>query len=283
MIYTDISLRPSPNYPTYPPYHKGDYLEDYFYNRFTKERPKTVREYIGISWTTLYCDNKDQNLQSFLDSLDANKKYFTVMQHDDAPKHRLPKDTICFSAGGNVRGENIIPIPLICSKLLLEDIEKVNKTILASFVGSLTHNIRHELVKYFYNKSDCEIHVKNWTPYIEHHNLNLFIETALKSKFLLCPRGYGLNSFRLYEAFQLGCVPVIITDIPYLPWNDELNWFDFSIIADKNQIQNLYNTLHSISDEKYYNLLKKGSEIYNKYFTLDGMYKNILKRLYNGY
>jgi len=25
------NLRPSANYPIYPPYHKGDYLEEYFY------------------------------------------------------------------------------------------------------------------------------------------------------------------------------------------------------------------------------------------------------------
>ena len=56
----------------------------------------------------------DPNIQNFLNSLDPNRKYFTVSQHDDAPREFLPPDTISFSAGGN-RGN--IPIPLICSRM----------------------------------------------------------------------------------------------------------------------------------------------------------------------
>ena len=36
MIYTEDRFRIKPNYPTYPPYHIGDYLEDYFYNKFPR-------------------------------------------------------------------------------------------------------------------------------------------------------------------------------------------------------------------------------------------------------
>jgi len=279
MIFTREDLRPTPTYPTYPPYHLGYYLEDYFLNRFLQENPPTVRHYIGVSWTTLYCDNKDHHLQNFLDLLDPNEKYFTVMQHDDAPKHRLPKDTLCFSAGGNVSGANIIPIPLICSPIPHEK-TNVSKDILASFVGSLTHPIRIKMAQSMQDQKNIAIIGKNWTHHVNNNELKLFIDLALRSKFLLCPRGYGLNSFRLYEAFQLGCVPIIITDIPYLPWQDELNWNEFSIVIDEHNLSNLPHILNCISEEKYQDMLKKGFEIYTKYFTLDGMYNNILKRIY---
>ena len=279
MIYTGSDLRPNPQYPTYPPYHQGEYLEDYFYSQFVTNKPQSLRNYIGVSWTTLYCDNKDQNLQLFLDSLDPNEKYFTVMQHDDAPKHRLPKDTLCFSAGGNVRGENIIPIPLICSSLPYIK-KNEEKTLLASFVGSLTHPIRNDMAHHLNNKPNCEINVKNWSPHVDNNEFNNFINLASKSKFLLCPRGYGLNSFRLYEAFQLGCVPVIITDILYLPWTDELNWQDFSVIIHASNVDKIYDILNSIDQTTYNNMINKGIEVYDKYFTLNGMYQNIIKRIY---
>jgi hypothetical protein len=279
MIYTGSDLRPNPQYPTYPPYHQGEYLEDYFYSQFVTNKPQSLRNYIGVSWTTLYCDNKDQNLQLFLDSLDPNEKYFTVMQHDDAPKHRLPKDTLCFSAGGNVRGENIIPIPLICSSLPYIK-KNEEKTLLASFVGSLTHPIRNDMAHHLNNKPNCEIKVKNWSPHVDNNEFNNFINLASKSKFLLCPRGYGLNSFRLYEAFQLGCVPVIITDILYLPWTDELNWQDFSVIIHASNVDKIYDILNSIDQTTYNNMINKGIEVYDKYFTLNGMYQNIIKRIY---
>ena len=279
MIYTGLDLRPTPQYPTYPPYHQGNYLEDYFYSHFVVNKPIVARNYIGVSWTTLYCDNKDQSLQVFLDALDPNEKYFTVMQHDDAPKHNLPKDTLCFSAGGNVRGDNIIPIPLICSPIPYI-IQNAEKTLLASFVGSLTHPIRTEMANSLNNKPNCVINVKNWSPNVDNNEFNNFINLASKSKFLLCPRGYGLNSFRLYEAFQLGCVPVIITDILYLPWTDELNWKEFSVIIHACDVDKIYDILNSIDQTTYSNMINKGIEVYDKYFTLNGMYQNIIKRIY---
>ena len=279
MIYSKEILRPKPLYPTYPPYHEGDYLEDYFYNKFILNNPSTNRDYIAISWTTLYCDNKGKDIQLFLNSLDESKKYFTISQHDDAPKHKLPHDTLCFSAGGNVSGKNIIPIPLVCSKIPEHLLQKAEKTYIGSFVGSLTHPIRIQMANTLSGKSEYNIWIKQWSPTVNKPEFELFLELASKSKYLLCPRGYGLNSFRLYEAFQLNCVPVVITDKPYLPWQDELNWNDFSILIDQNNISNIDNILKNINDKQYEKLLTTGKKIYSSYFTLDGIYDNIIKRL----
>lgn len=279
MIYSKQEFRPKPSYPVYPPYHDGDYMEDYFYKKFIENNPSLDRDYIAISWTTLYCENKDKDIQSFLNSLDPNKKYFTVLQHDDAPRHILPPDTLCFSAGGNVSGKNIIPIPLICSQLQTELIIKEEKKYTASFVGSATHPIRIKMSQTLFGKDDYQIWIKQWSPSVHKSEFELFLELASKSKYLLCPRGYGLNSFRLYEAFQLNCVPVIITDKLYLPWQDELNWNEFSILIDENNINNIDSILKNINDEQYEKLLITGKKIYSSYFTLDGMYDNIIKRL----
>ena len=147
MIHTRNDFRPVPTYPVYPPYHIGDYIEDFFYKKFIEESPTVARNYIALSWTTLYCQNQDPGIQNFLNSLDQSKSYFTVCQHDDAPRHSLPPDTLCFSAGGNVSGSNIIPIPLICSELSKELILKEEKQYTASFVGSVTHPIRIKMAQ----------------------------------------------------------------------------------------------------------------------------------------
>ena len=277
MLHTSPQFRPKPQYPTYPPYHVGDYLEDYFYNQFTQDMPNVTRDYIAVSWTTLYCDNKTEGLQDFLNSLDPTKKYFTILQHDDAPKHTLPPNTICFSAGGNVISDKTVPIPLICSKL--PPIESSEKKYLATFVGSNTHPIRQIMCAALQEKNNCPIYLKNWSPHVNKNEFDLFIEYATQSKYLLCPRGYGLNSFRLYEAFQLNCVPVIITDKMYLPWQDELDWTTFSVPINNNDISSLYEKLNSISEDKYMKLLNHGKEIYESHFSLNGMYNNIIKRL----
>ena len=51
-----------------------------------------------------------------------------------------------------------------------------------------------------------------------------FVELMSRSVFALCPRGYGRTSYRMYEALQLGCIPVYIHDEPWLPYADELDW-----------------------------------------------------------
>lgn len=279
MIYTRDNLRPVPTYPVYPPYHIGDYIEDFFYKKFIEENPTVTRDYIALSWTTLYCQNQDPGIQNFLNSLDQSKSYFTVCQHDDAPRHSLPPNTLCFSAGGNVSGPNIIPIPLICSELSKELILKEEKQYTASFVGSATHPIRIKMAQALFGKSDYQIWLKTWSPSVDKPDFKLFLELASKSKYMLCPRGYGLNSFRLYESFQLNCVPVIITDKSYLPWQDELNWNEFSILINENNLTQIDEILKNIDDEQYNKLLRTGKNLYSFYFTLNGMYDNIIKRL----
>lgn len=278
MIHTKESLRPKPTYPVYPPYHQGHYLEDYFYSRFSQETPDIDREYIAISWTTLYVQEQKSEIQPFLDSLDPNKKYFTVLQHDDAPLHTLPPDTICFSAGGNYSGKNVIPIPLVCSKLPVI-FEETSRKYLASFVGSNTHPIRIKTAQHFGNRQDCHIYLKNWSPAVHSNEFDIFIQTALNSKFFLCPRGYGLNSFRLYEVMQLGCVPVVITDKFYLPWIDELDWSNFSVLIPECDIGMAYNKLLSMPTTMYERLKDTGKKLYQEYFSLGGVYNNIIKRL----
>lgn len=266
--------RPKPTYPSYPCYHTGLYLEDYFYNYYYNNNIETRRTFIPVSWTTLYIENKTSGLQQLLDSLDPNDSYFIISQHDDAVKEKLPKNTIRFCAGGNSGG---IPIPLVCSPIPKKDIPKNDKDLLCSFNGSITHHIRQKLVYTLKNKNHSIIEAGIWSISVGVEKYKRYLDVATRSRFLLCPRGYGPHSFRQYEAFQLGCVPVIITDIRFLPWEDTLNWDDFAIIT--NDIDNLYETLEKVSDERYNSMLATGQQIYNDYFTLEGTCKQIIKKL----
>ena len=58
-----------------------------------------------------------------------------------------------------------------------------------------------------------------------------FVELMSRSVFALCPRGYGRTSYRMYEALQLGCIPVYIHDESWLPYADELDWREFAVLV----------------------------------------------------
>lgn len=53
------------------------------------------------------------------------------------------------------------------------------------------------------------------------------------SKFILCPRGYGVSTWRIYEAMRAGRVPVILSDDWIPPFG--IDWNSFSIrVAEKD-------------------------------------------------
>lgn len=271
-------------YPIYPPYHSGFYLEEYFSNWWSTNKANIDRSYIDIFWTNIYCNIASKksppiNIQNEINKLDPNKAYFTVCQHDDGPMERLPPNTMIFSAGGNRTAGNIIPIPLICSPITNKLINEP-KTIFCSFVGSRTHPIRDMMLQRWSNDEDFIFAFQQyWTETVPKKNLTLFTTLTCKSKFTLCPRGYGKSSFRLYEAIQLGSVPVYISDSHYLPWADELDWSEFCVLIKPEQINDLKTILSSYSDNQIKKMVNTGQKLYNEYFSMEGMCKQIACRL----
>ena len=145
-IYRDFEdFRPTAQFPIYPPYHKGLYLEEYFCETAQNHHDPQNYIFIPIHWTNCYKSAHDgavPGLQNVLNSLSHEYKYFIVSTHDDAPRETLPPDTLCFGAGGNGGG---IPIPLVCSSILSPP--RLPKTLLASFIGSQTHPVRTEMAQ----------------------------------------------------------------------------------------------------------------------------------------
>lgn len=286
VLMKNDALRVKSVSPKYPPYHTGEYLEEYFFRRLNEENISSNREYIDVFWTNVFCNamfagKQYQNIQNELDqTLNPEGKYFTVSQFDDGPFENFPEDTLIFSAGGNREGDNIIPIPLICSPIPKELISSKEKTIFASFVGSRnTHPIRMDMCNHLSGKEGYKITAGNWSTTVPIENFKRFVDITCSSKFALAPRGYGKSSFRLYEILQLETVPVYISDVHYLPWMDELDWNDFCVPVNEDEIEDIDTILRSISDIEYNKLLENGRKVYEEYFSLEGMFRNIVKRI----
>ena len=269
--------RPSPEYPVYPPYHEGLYLEDTFYKLYKENNIISDRFYLPIFWTTCYCDNKTQGLQQALKSLNPNYKYFTVSQHDDAVREILPPDTICFNAGGNGGG---IPIPLVCSPIKDEIKPVVDKRdIFCSFVGSITHPIRAMLYSSYNNNPKYYFSAKNHSPSVSQDDLNNFLNITSRSIFSLCPRGYGKSSFRLYEVMQLGSIPVFIYDDKWVPFEDEIDWNDFSVLLHVSDLPRLDEILSSFSDEKINQMQNNVYKYWKNNFTMENIFEKIINKI----
>jgi hypothetical protein len=278
------------NKDTYPPFKNGLYLEEYFLNFIKHNNPITKRKYIPALWTNFQIEgwfsNKKNEMQQALDNWIFNNPssdgYFTIAQYDDGPKLNLPDNTIVFGAcSGN------IPIPLIYQDLnntliCLPKKSFNNKQILCSFVGNITSNhinpnVREIMFNILSNNTLFKmINSGGWTPSVNGNLQKIFIETTINSKFALAPRGYGRSSFRFFECFQLGTIPIYLwNDQNWLPFQDVINYDKLCIVLHINDIHKLEHILKSIDEEQYNNMWSYYNEI-KHLFELEGMCTQII-------
>jgi len=274
--------------PCYPPHHTGDHLEEAFV-KFWRENGSGQRKLIPVHWTAVYnhrvkeglgseSPNRDLRvkLQEYLDSLDKCGSYFVVCTHDDAPAERLPPDTLVFAAGGNAKKIDVA-VPLTCGSH--HGITDPVRTVFCSFVGSVTHPIRHRLLSSLYGKPGVIINASEWQEKVNPDSAALFKNLASHSVFSLCPRGYGSTSYRLYESIQLGSVPVYVSDRHLLPWSDEIDWSDFSVIVNSQEIDTLYDRLTSMNGKQVRQMQETLGSLWGDFFSVEASCRHISKRV----
>ena len=89
-----------------------------------------------------------------------------------------------------------------------------------SFIGSATSPIRKQLFRsgLFRDRTDVLIeNTSGWSNWDTsqpdfHVRRRRYGEVLLRSQFVLCPRGVGTSTYRLFETMQVGRVPVILSD-----------------------------------------------------------------------
>jgi hypothetical protein len=270
MIDTSI-FRPQIN-TTYPPFN-FQLFEEYFFKIYTEKNIVSERIYIPIFWTSLYVNrNYGQgdlsDVQDYLDNLDRNKKYFTIVQYDDNILNNLGElDILIFAMGGHGKyKENCYAIPLNCQEP--PGLQLKNKDIFASFTGSPTHHIRNKIYselsgnpKYILSSS-----IGYWH----------FRDVMSRSIFSLCPRGYGQTSFRICESLQVESIPVYIYDEPLIPFNDLLRFEEYGVLIHESNLSDIDSILSSISNSEIDRLVQNGREVYKSYYSYVGCFDKIL-------
>ena len=154
------------------------------------------------------------------------------------------------------------------------------KQILCSFVGTFTNTIRQKIYDTYKTNSEFDFTVvNNWSPVVDKNKQDSFITKTINSKFALAPRGYGRSSFRFFEIFQLGTIPIYIwDDIEWLPYKNIIDYDAFCISINISEINNLYKILSSINENTYNKMLQEYEKI-KKMFELEGMSEFIINNV----
>jgi Exostosin family len=154
----------------------------------------------------------------------------------DAPYQGL-EGAALFKTSANVRHGEVLPLPYVVldpgppSPVAGADLD-------LAFQGSLdTHPIREWMDRWRHSWT-MKVEVKAtprpfWLLTREERGewAQSYARQMRRTRFVLCPRGRGLNSRRFYEALAFGRVPVLITDAARLPLEGRIDWARFTVLV----------------------------------------------------
>ena len=111
----------------------------------------------------------------------------------------------------------------------------------ACFRGSINVPVRQRLIDASFNFKNPDYQItaiddSKWFNHNRNDKIDYLVEMT-NSKYVICPRGLGTTSYRLYETMQLGRVPIIISDQWVPPYN--LDWDSFSIRIAEHQVEQI--------------------------------------------
>jgi hypothetical protein len=105
-----------------------------------------------------------------------------------------------------------------------------------------------------------------------------------RAKFILAPRGYGRNSYRLTEVLQAGMIPIYVyDDFIWLPYYDVINWSEFAVIVKWNEFNESLPRLKNTSVNRIREMRLRVRELYETHFTPEAVFKHIFGFLRGGF
>lgn len=231
-----------PHLLNYPAYSKSYVMEADFYMYLQKNKhlltefPESADwHYLPVGWTDYYINSNNTLDKDKMDLLESEihkvlldpSKTFTVCQHDDGIVFNSV-DIITFLASR--KGSVGIDLPLLAKPLHFPRLlsRLFPRPFKSSFVGRIgTHPIRASILTTFSQLP--KVKIVNGYQGTSRYFLNMLL-----SRSVIAPRGYGGNSFRFYEAMQMGRVPILIGDRDTRPFKNYINWDECSFYFEDN-------------------------------------------------
>jgi len=189
------------------------------------------------------------------------EKCFILSDADSPPKWvrgvltsltRSPLNLGRFRSGGYFLFHPDFRNPYV-EKWYAEGIPSHDKKHLFSFMGRRCIPLREQLLSLSFQRADTFLEDTSSFDNFTHDSApndrpkRRYADIMLASKFILCPRGNGAASIRLFEAMQLGIAPVIISDSWVLPQGPV--WSECAIQIRERDLPKLEATLTARESE----------------------------------
>lgn len=265
----------------------GPWLEDYWIDRFSGRNTSEFGVFVPlfVPWLKLWLSQRDWYfgfLEHFGGLVLPSFVYVTVSQNANGIEGRdgrlLPSNVLIVSAGG----KGHVPFPLF-AKILRPtwSLSQMPSKYDLVFMGSIqTHALRRSLTNSLRRCLGHRFFVGKGGYWKERY---------LESRAVLCPRGYGRTSFRLFETLQLGLVPIYVyDDLCWLPYYDSIGWRNFSLLVrmrpgDSSAVEKIATFVRCLDGDALAARRKRIRELYSSHFSLEGSLAQLRAFLRGGF
>ena len=227
----------------------------------------------------VYHDKLDSNIISYLDN--TNNKPILAFYNDDNSKpinDSILEKVIVYrtSINRSKQKDNEYALPAWSVDFGKADIRE-KKDLTISFCGALTDPVRNNCIEKFKSNKNITTNfiIRNAFWGGKPHDKKIrdeYISNLKDSDLVLCCRGAGNFSYRLYETLSVGRIPIIIdTDIS-LPCSDVIDWNRFIFTTPENIDVKVVEWWNSLTNNEYIDLQNYSREIYEKILSPSGFF-----------
>lgn len=215
-----------------------------------------------------------------------NKPLLCFFNDDSDEKFNIPENVILYRTSFYKSTKLINEKPLIAySPDYFNNKILDNNTILSiGYCGHIIHGRKYYLYMMYKSDIKCNFVLRRgfWAAGMDKQIARKEYFTNMENNlFVFCYRGAGNFSYRLYETFMMGRIPIIINTDCVLPYWDEIEKHNFGImINEEDIISKKINLIETI--KKYYNdnkdsltdIQKNNRCLWEKYWSPYGFIEN---------
>lgn len=154
------------------------------------------------------------------------------------------------------------------------------REFLYSFQGNVTtHPVRQEIMDLKHDRQYLQDTSSYWPygdldPKTQEQLESRYREVSLKSKFILCPRGRGTSSIRLFECLRMGRPPVIISDAWVAP--EGPSWEEFSLRIPEAKVDRIPSILEE-RESRAAAMGEQARQAWEHWFSKQAMFHRVVE------
>jgi hypothetical protein len=108
-----------------------------------------------------------------------------------------------------------------------------------------------------------------------------YVQNMIGSDYILCARGRGNFSYRLYETLSCGRIPIFIDTDCVLPYDDAIDWKRHCVWVDASELSGISEKVvgfhDSLSPQEFADLQREIRLLWEKWLSPEGFFANIHK------